>query len=61
MLENCAKMAEIAELAYLDGPEAKPKYKKLGYTTHKFVEVNGAQCHIISNKERSQDPKATEG
>ena len=63
MLENCAKMAEVAELAYLDGPEAKPKYKKLGYVAHKFVEVNGAQCHIISNKEeitiafRGTEPK----
>ena len=44
-------MAKCAGIAYLDGPEAKPKYKELGYTTHKFIDVEGAQCHIVSNKE----------
>lgn len=47
----CAKMAKLAELAYLDGPEAKPKMKKLGYTGHKFFENDGAQCHAVWNKE----------
>lgn len=47
----CAKMAKLAELAYLDGKEAKSKMKKLGYTTHKFIDRDGAQCHIVSNKE----------
>jgi triacylglycerol lipase len=51
MIENCAKMAECAEIAYLDAKQAKPKYKKLGYTTHRFIEHDGAQCHIISNKQ----------
>ena len=51
MIENCARMAHCASIAYLDGPEAKPKYKDLGYTTHKFIDVDGAQCHIVSNKE----------
>lgn len=50
MIENCAKMAECAEIAYLDGKEAKVKYKALGYTTHRFIEKDGAQCHIVSNK-----------
>lgn len=63
MIENCAKMAQCAEIAYADGPEAKPRYKALGYTTHKFIENEGAQCHIISNKEevvicfRGTEPK----
>lgn len=63
MLENCAKMAKIAEFAYVDGPEAKPMFKSLGYTTHKFIDVDGAQCHIVSNKEeiviafRGTEPK----
>lgn len=44
-------MARCASIAYKDGPEAKPLYKQLGYTTHKFFDVDGAQCHIVSNKE----------
>ena len=47
----CNKMARLAELAYLDGKEAKNKMKALGYTGHKFFEVDGAQCHAVWNKE----------
>lgn len=45
------KMAIMAELAYLDGKEAKPKMKALGYTGHKFFENDGAQCHAVWTKE----------
>ena len=41
----------MAELAYLDGKEAKPKMKALGYTGHKFFENDGAQCHAVWTKE----------
>ena len=44
-------MARLAELAYFDGKEAKNKMKALGYTGHKFFEVDGAQCHAVWNKE----------
>jgi triacylglycerol lipase len=47
----CNKMARLAELAYLDGKEAKPKMKALGYTGHKFFENDGAQCHAVWTKE----------
>ena len=47
----CNKMARLAEFAYLDGKEAKPKMKALGYTGHKFFENDGAQCHAVWNKE----------
>jgi len=47
----CNKMARLAELAYLDGSEAKVKMKALGYTGHKFFENDGAQCHAVWNKE----------
>jgi triacylglycerol lipase len=47
----CNKMARLAELAYLDGKEAKNKMKALGYTGHKFFEDDGAQCHAVWNKE----------
>jgi triacylglycerol lipase len=50
-MEICSKMAHLAALAYLDGKEAKPKMKELGYTGHKFFENDGAQCHAVWNKE----------
>lgn len=40
-------MARCAEIAYLDGAEAKPLYAELGYPNHVFIEDDGAQCHII--------------
>ena len=45
------KMSECAGIAYLDGKEAKPKYKELGYTGHRFFDIKGAQCHVAWNKE----------
>ncbi len=50
MLEKCHTMAQCAQIAYMDGKEAKAEYKKLGFTGHKFIENDGAQVHIISNK-----------
>lgn len=50
MLYRCADMAKCAQIAYMDGPEAKPEYKKMGYTTHRFIDHDGAQVHIVSNK-----------
>lgn len=51
MIQLCPKMAEMAELAYLDEKPARSKYKKLGYTGHKFFENDGAQCHVVWNDE----------
>lgn len=45
------KMAIMAEMAYLDGKEAKAKTKQYGITGHKFFEKDGAQCHAFWNKE----------
>lgn len=45
------KMAVMAEMAYLDGKEAKAKNKDFGITGHKFWDVDGAQCHAFWNKE----------
>jgi triacylglycerol lipase len=50
MIEKCATMAQCAQIAYMDGKEAKAEYKKLGYTQHKFIEKDGAQVHLIQNK-----------
>lgn len=45
-------MAQCAQIAYLDGKEAKAKFKTLGFTGHKFFENDGAQCHAVWDKER---------
>ena len=43
-------MAKAAEYAYLDGPEAKRMFKSLGYNSHRFIENDGAQCHVVWSK-----------
>mgnify|MGYP000854721055 CR=1 FL=1 len=50
MIHNCPRMATYADLAYLDGPEAKDSFKTLGFPNHGFIENDGAQCHIIANE-----------
>jgi hypothetical protein len=37
MINKCSIMAQCAQIAYMDAKEAKPHYKKLGYTSHKFI------------------------
>ena len=44
-------MAECSRLAYHDATRAKRHYKRIGFTTYKFFDVEGAQCHIAQNKE----------
>lgn len=62
-IENCHKMALLAQYAYLDKKEAKSEMRKLGYTTHGFIENDGAQVHIITNRDevvvcfRGTEPK----
>ena len=43
----CYTMAQLAQIAYLDGAKAKKESKKLGYNGHKFFEKGGAQCHAF--------------
>ncbi len=56
-------MAECSRLAYHDATRAKRHYKRIGFTTYKFFDVEGAQCHIAQNKElviisfRGTEPK----
>jgi len=47
---ECHRHAVMAQAAYLDGKEAKPRFKALNWSTHKFLDHDGAQCHIVSNK-----------
>ena len=43
--------AEVSALSYHDGTKAKKELKKIGFTTYKFLENDGAQCHIFNNDE----------
>ena len=43
--------AECSRLAYHDGTRAKRHFKQVGFTTYKFFDVEGAQCHIAQNKD----------
>tara|TARA_E500000178_G_scaffold328119_1_gene357797 strand:- start:647 stop:1393 length:747 start_codon:yes stop_codon:yes gene_type:complete len=44
---DAIKFAEMAKIAYEDGKEAKPFFKNLGYTGHKFIDHDGAQAHCV--------------
>lgn len=48
---KCNKMALCAKYAYLDGEDAKGLYKELGYSYHRFFDVDGAQAHVVWNKD----------
>lgn len=48
---QCHLMAKMAETAYLDGAEAKPKFKSMGFNNHLFLDNDGAQCHLVWNKD----------
>ena len=48
---DAIKFAEMAKVAYEDGKDAKPYFKSLGYTGHKFIDHDGAQAHCVWNKE----------
>lgn len=50
-IEDCHRMAIAAETAYLDGKEGKAKFLELGYMKHKFIEKDGAQCHVAWSTE----------
>lgn len=49
-LEKANKFAQMANIAYQD-LEAKISYIGLGYQDSIFIEDDGAQCHIVWNKE----------
>ena len=55
--------AECSRLAYHDGTRAKKHFKQIGFTTYKFFDVEGAQCHIAQSKDviviafRGTEPK----
>jgi triacylglycerol lipase len=49
---NRAYMAASAsKWAYEDLKTAKPVFKEFGFTTHKYIDIDGAQAHVCNNKE----------
>ena len=43
----------IAELAYKDiDKDVRKEFKALGFTSIKFIDIDGAQAYVLSNKER---------
>jgi triacylglycerol lipase len=49
-LRKANKFANMAQIAYMDD-DAKSHYEELGYTNHKFLDIDGAQCHIVWNQQ----------
>ena len=47
MTDKSQLMAQLSEIAYLDGPDASFRYRDLGYHGHKFFDNDGAQCHAV--------------
>jgi len=60
---NAVLAAKAASCAYNDGAKAKPKYTEMGYTTHRFLNKDGAQAHLCTNNKsaliacRGTEPK----
>ena len=44
-------MAKCSEAAYMNGKEAKPLYKGLGFNRHKYFDKSGAQAHAAYDNE----------
>jgi triacylglycerol lipase len=50
LLGNCHRMAVLAQAAYLDKTDGTKKFKSLGYTTARLIDIDGAQVFVLSNK-----------
>ena len=48
--ERCLHFAKAAELAYKNKKESTAAWKELGYGNHRFIDIDGAQVHILWNK-----------
>ena len=55
--------ASASKWAYADGKTAKPVFKEMGFATHRYLDNDGAQAHLCSNKDtalivcRGTEPK----
>ena len=43
--------AEVSALAYHDGTRARKQLRKIGFRNYKFLDNEGAQCHIFHDSE----------
>ena len=43
--------SEVSALAYHDGTRVKREILRLGFKNYKFIDNDGAQCHIFHNSE----------
>lgn len=50
-IQHCHLMAQMASTAYLDGDEAKPRFASLGFKNYRFIDIDGAQVHVVWNKD----------
>lgn len=50
---RCYFFAEVSALAYHDGTKAKKYLKDNGFDKYKFLENDGAQCHIFSDDQNT--------
>jgi triacylglycerol lipase len=50
-IKRSLHFARVAALAYKDGDAVKTDYNKLGYTHHKFLDIDGAQMHACWNND----------
>ena len=55
--------AECSRLAYRPKLRGAKEFRRIGFTTHNFYDVEGAQCHIAKNSDtiiiafRGTEPK----
>ena len=52
-LQKANKFAKMADLAYKDSEAAKD-FNRLGYPGHRFIDIEGAQCHVVWNGNSSE-------
>lgn len=50
-IDRLVTMAKLSQWTYKSKKEALPQFKKLGYKTATFYDIDGAQAYVISNDE----------
>jgi triacylglycerol lipase len=50
LVGNCHRMAVYAQTAYLNSADGVKKFKSLGFTSARLIDIDGAQVYVLSNK-----------
>ena len=50
LVGNCHRMAVYAQTAYLNNVDGVKKFKSLGFTSARLIDIDGAQVYVLSNK-----------